>query len=272
MQRLATALLMVPLALAALFLLDGPWFFLVVLGVFELAAWEVVAIGRLWTPGAPRAALPLLLAVASVVLAPGVALGRELPEGAAICLAFLLTGGVGALVLIRRTPVAEALPTMGLLAFGALYLAVPVASLARLQLVDPWLVLLLFAVVWLGDTAAYYVGRRWGRRLLAPVVSPKKTWEGAGACLAAALASAVVWSLLRDEGLDLPLVVLAGLTSVAAQVGDLVESLYKRAAGRKDSGAALPGHGGWLDRLDAMIFAAPVFWLGLAALGRIVGP
>ncbi|MGH9464382.1 MAG: phosphatidate cytidylyltransferase [Thermoanaerobaculia bacterium] len=271
MQRLATALLMVPLALAALFLLDGPWFFVVTLLVFELAAWEMVTIARPWAGSAPIAALPLLVAAASVVLAPAVALGRELPEASALALALLLTVGAGVLVLLRRTPVAEGPPALGLLAFGTLYLALPVACLARVQRVDPWLVFLLLAVVWLGDTAAYYVGRRWGRRRLAPVVSPKKTWEGAAACLVTALASTLVWSLARGERFEGALLGLAALTSVAAQLGDLVESQFKRAAGRKDSGSALPGHGGWLDRVDAMAFAAPVWWVGLAALGELGG-
>jgi phosphatidate cytidylyltransferase len=271
MQRLATALLMVPLALAGLFWLDGPWFFLGVLAVFELAAWEVVTIARPWAPRAPLAALPVLVAAVSVVFAPEPLLGRPLPEGALVALGLALTGGTGALVLARRTPVGEGPAALGLLAFGALYLALPVACLARLQRFDPWLVFLLFAIVWLGDTAAFYVGRRWGRRRLAPVVSPRKTWEGAAACSLTALVCAAVWSLGRENRVDLPLVALAALTSVAAQVGDLVESSFKRAAGRKDSGSALPGHGGWLDRLDAMVFAAPVWWLGLVALGHLAG-
>ncbi len=266
MQRLATALLMVPLALAALFFLEAPWFFWVVLAVFELAAWEMAAISRTWAPSGPLAALPLLVAAAGVVFAPEAALGRSLPEGSGLALVLLLTAGAGGLVLGRRTPVVEGPPAMGVLAFGALYLALPVACLARLQQLDPWLVFLLWAIVWLGDAAAYYVGRHWGRRRLAPVVSPKKTWEGAAACLASALAAASVWSLARERRLDVALLALAALTSVAAQLGDLVESMFKRAAGRKDSGSTLPGHGGWLDRLDALTFAAPVWWLGTVAL------
>jgi phosphatidate cytidylyltransferase len=173
---------------------------------------------------------------------------------------------LGALLLGARIPLAETIPALGILGFGIPYFALPIASSHLLKEMDPWLVFLLLAIVWLGDTAAYYVGSRFGRRKLAPVVSPKKTWEGAAACLVTALVATALWSAWRLGRMDWGLLAVAAVTSVAAQVGDLVESMIKRGAGVKDSGHVLPGHGGVLDRLDALLFAAPVLLIGLWAL------
>ena len=129
-----------------------------------------------------------------------------------------------------------------------------------------WLVFLL-AVVWLGDTAAYYVGRAVGRHAMAPHVSPHKTWEGAAASMLVAIlvgAGFGHWSL----GAPLTFAALAAFLNVAAQLGDLAESVVKRAAHVKDSGSLLPGHGGILDRLDAMLFAAPALWYYLVYFRR----
>ncbi len=188
------------------------------------------------------------------------------------CGSFLLSVAVllGCLVLWLRVPVDQGLATLGALAYGLPYLALPVASLYYLQRLDPWVLILLFAIVWLGDTAAFYCGKKWGRRKFAPVVSPNKTWEGAVASLLAAVVAAGVWSYLRLGEVRLELLGLAVLTSIAAQMGDLVESLIKRGAGVKDSGHLLPGHGGVLDRVDALLFAAPVMLLGLYIFGSSV--
>jgi phosphatidate cytidylyltransferase len=152
---------------------------------------------------------------------------------------------------------------LGILGFGVLYFALPISSLHYLQQADPWLVFLLFAIVWLGDTAAYYAGSRLGRHKMAPVVSPKKSWEGSLAGFATSIASAAVWSWWRLGRVDWKLLAAAALVAAAAQVGDLVESMIKRGSGVKDSGHLLPGHGGMLDRIDALLFAAPVLVLAL---------
>jgi phosphatidate cytidylyltransferase len=102
---------------------------------------------------------------------------------------------------------------------------------------------------------------------MAPVVSPKKSWEGAAAGLAVSLLATVAWGCWRLGGVDFELLAIGVLTAVASQLGDLVESLLKRGAGVKDSGGLLPGHGGLYDRLDAMLFAAPVMLLCLWAFG-----
>jgi phosphatidate cytidylyltransferase len=136
----------------------------------------------------------------------------------------------------------------------------------------PSLVTFLFVVVWAGDTAAYYIGRAWGRRKLAPSLSPGKTWEGAMGSVAGSVLAA--WGLLELAAqlqarnltaLSYPeeiwyWLLLAVLVNIAAQVGDLTESALKRSAGVKDSGNLLPGHGGVLDRIDALLLASPVLW------------
>jgi phosphatidate cytidylyltransferase len=267
MQRLLTALIATPLALAALFLLPSPWFLAVVALVLEVAVWEYLAIVRPRAPRAPLSALLLLVPVAAVGLSASMIedTGSFIAEEHLMAAAVLLAVGIGSLVLLSRTPLEEAIPALGILCFGVPYFAAPIAALQHLQQADPWLVFLLMAIVWLGDSGAYYAGRRLGRHKMAPVVSPNKTWEGAAAGFIVSLIAAAVWSWFRLHRIDPGLLGVAALTAAAAQVGDLMESLIKRGAGVKDSGHVLPGHGGVLDRMDAMLFAAPVmlvgFWL-----------
>src|SRR4029077_14304263 len=135
-----------------------------------------------------------------------------------------------------------------------------------------WFVVLLLAIVWLGDSAAYYVGSRIGRHKMAPVISPKKSWEGAAASFVVALAAAAVWDICRRGRLEPGLLIGAPLTAVAEPIGDLVESLLKRSSGVKDSGHILPGHGGAFDRVDALLFAAPVLLFSLWVLGERFPP
>jgi phosphatidate cytidylyltransferase len=127
-----------------------------------------------------------------------------------------------------------------------------------------YLLLFLFTVIWAGDIFAYVVGRGVGRTFISPHISPKKTLEGSLGGLAGSLL--VAWALTRWwQTSDLKTVMLlAGLTALAGQAGDLAESALKRCADLKDSGSLLPGHGGLLDRLDSVIFGAPALWLALA--------
>jgi len=263
MKRLLTALVATPVALAALFLLPVPWFLAFVALAIEMAVWEYLAIVRPRAPRAPLSALLVLVPAAAVALAASMIEhgGSFVAEEHLLAAAVVLSAGVGSLLLVTRTPLDEVLPALGILCFGIPYFAAPIAAVAHLKRADPWLVFLLFAVVWLGDTGAYYAGRRLGRHKMAPVVSPNKTWEGAVAGFLVSLISAAVWSVWRLGRLDPALLGVAAVTAVAAQMGDLMESLIKRGAGVKDSGQLLPGHGGVLDRMDAMLFAAPVMLL-----------
>jgi phosphatidate cytidylyltransferase len=271
MQRLLTAAVGGPLLLAATFLLPWPWFFALMLAAVALAAVELTRLLRSLAPGAaPLAALPALVVAAAVALALALAAAPEAADAATaevwiVAGGLALTLGVSAAVLFGRTPAREALIAAGGLCFGTLYLALPAVALARLHQIDPWLPVLAFGVVWIGDSAAFYVGRRWGRHKMAPVVSPNKSWEGAAASLVAAIASAALWSWLVSREVAPAVVALGALANLAGQVGDLVESLFKRGSGIKDSGHLLPGHGGMLDRIDGLLFAAPVLWLAWVA-------
>lgn len=268
MKRLLTAAVTVPVALAAIFLLPPLGFFLALLLVTEVETFEFVRLTRAWTPTAPRSALLVLVPAAAVLLSPMLVTESGEPVSWEYLLtgAFALSVGVGAIVLFGGTEAHEAVPALGVLGFGTVYLALPVASLAYLQRLDPWLVFLLCAIVWLGDTAAYYCGSRWGRRKLSRF-SPNKSWEGAIGSLTIALVSAAVWSAWRLGEVRPALLSLAAATSIAGQTGDLVESMIKRGAGMKDSGDLLPGHGGMLDRMDAMLFAAPAMVVLLWMMG-----
>ncbi|HME00848.1 MAG TPA: phosphatidate cytidylyltransferase [Terriglobia bacterium] len=141
------------------------------------------------------------------------------------------------------------------------------------ELKDPrWAISLLFAVIWGGDTLAYFVGRAIGRHPLAARISPKKTLEGAiGGLLGSVLAGLGARFAFPGDipNLDLgAFIAVVILVALAGQIGDLAESALKRGAKMKDSGAILPGHGGMLDRLDSLLFAAPTLWLVLTVVSR----
>ena len=150
----------------------------------------------------------------------------------------------------------------GLVAAGVIVLVPAGYGLAALE---PRMVLAVLVLVWLADTAAYFVGRKWGRRKLAPSISPGKTWEGAWGGLAAAMAYAIICGtfLLGTSGWPAYLAVAVLLAAVSI-VGDLFESAAKRQAGVKDSGTLLPGHGGIMDRIDSATAVLPVAALLLA--------
>jgi phosphatidate cytidylyltransferase len=185
---------------------------------------------------------------------------------------------------MRRSPMSSGYPAAAASAFAFAYIALPLGMLVQLrqQWAGAFWILYLLLIVWAGDIFAYFVGRSLGRHLMAARISPKKTWEGAVASLAASL---VVGILLFNHALQIssfllrvglidrrdglfglekpelrPIILLTIVLNLAAQLGDLVESLIKRGAGVKDSGTLLPGHGGMLDRIDALLFAAPLLW------------
>lgn len=270
MQRLLTAAVLTPLLILALFYLPGPWWFAFVALMIDVAAFEYVRIVANRAPNAPLKA-PLLVAVPLTALAISASLieGGELldPRLHLFTAGVVLSVGLGSLVLLSRVPLAETLNALGILGFGVLYFAVPISTFHYLKVADPWLVLLLMLIVFLGDTAAYYVGSAIGRHKMAPVISPKKSWEGAAAGFLTAVVAAGIWSVWRLDRLDFALLGVAAVTAAAAQIGDLVESMIKRGSGVKDSGHILPGHGGILDRIDAILFAAPVLLLGLWLAG-----
>jgi phosphatidate cytidylyltransferase len=185
-----------------------------------------------------------------------------LPEVPLELIFFLFIVGIAASVFWSKRPLAQALGDIGVSAAGLVFIALPLSVLVRLDAVasiGPRLLLFTLVLIWAGDTLAYFVGRWLGHLRMAPQISPGKTWEGAAAnLLGSVIVGAAFAPWLHLEARHM--VVMAALANIAGQMGDLIESVYKRAAGVKDSGALLPGHGGMLDRIDALILAAPVVW------------
>jgi len=156
--------------------------------------------------------------------------------------------------------------------FGVLYLGLTLGTLSmtRLLPLGEWLIFFLLLVTWASDTGAYLVGTLYGRHRLAPTISPKKTVEGlVGGLIAAIIAgyAARWWFLPELSGLDC--LILATLLTITGLWGDLTESAMKRSVGMKDSGGILPGHGGMLDRLDSLLFTAPVFYYYVTMASRL---
>jgi phosphatidate cytidylyltransferase len=270
-ERARSAAIIAPPILLAL-LLGGPWIALVVGIAVAVGGLEAF---RLLT-AAGHASFPSLGIVLAVVIALADTV-REVPGGSGLILA-----GVGvvlvASVAITRPDPREGLATLITTTFGALYVGL-LGFVSRLAALDApvvgtaplgWLggerawVLILLLTVWAFDTAAYGVGRRFGTRHFIPAISPGKTVEGVvGGALAAVIVATVLVALLGRPplaGLFLGLVI-----ALAAQTGDLAESMLKRAAGAKESGRLIPGHGGLLDRIDSFLFAAPAAFLYVAA-------
>jgi phosphatidate cytidylyltransferase len=265
MKRVITAAVLVPLVL--LLLLRGS-FLLVVLAtalVAELATWEYISIADAHGSRTPRNLV--LIAIAVLFAATFHNRFLVLPV-IGLCSLLLLT------VCSFRSPLERVLHDTAFSVFGLIYIGLSLATipLVWVQQDGPSLLIFLFCVVWTGDVAALYVGRSLGRRKLAPRISPNKTWEGSAASLAGSLLITVALvalsrtledrsiSTLHFAGSLARWLGLAVVLNLFAQVGDLVESAIKRGAGVKDSGAMLPGHGGILDRIDALLLAAPVLW------------
>jgi phosphatidate cytidylyltransferase len=195
----------------------------------------------------------------------GMLLIRDAARGAVsaeLVLLIFLFGAVS-IGLATRRPLQDVLPGMAISAAGLVFVALPLSYLVRVNEIERsgrQLVLFTLVLIWAGDMLAYFVGRSLGHLPMAPALSPKKTWEGAIANFVASLLVAVFFAKwLKVDTVNLLLI--AGLANIAGQMGDLIESAYKRGAVVKDSSSLLPGHGGMLDRVDSLILAAPVVWI-----------
>lgn len=265
MKRVFTALVLIPLVLALTLL--GPLWLVsaVTAAVAMLAGWEFLGLAKKVGAEPPRIAV----LVAILALFAGT---YEYPDQATAVFGLLALG-----LLVYCTfslSVDQVLPEASVSVFTLVYAGLTLSAVPALRAESngPSLVIFLLCVVWAGDTAALYVGRAWGRHKLAPMLSPNKTWEGslgsvAGSLLAAGalLGLAALLEQWDSARLSYPddvwyWLLLAVVVNVAAQLGDLAESALKRSAGVKDSGTLLPGHGGILDRIDALLLAAPVMW------------
>jgi phosphatidate cytidylyltransferase len=149
------------------------------------------------------------------------------------------------------------IPALG----GLIYIGGAWLCAYSLRVVNPHWLLFAFLLCWAGDTAAFYVGKNFGRRKLAPKISPGKTWEGAvGSVLGGVLVGAIYAHYLIPSAPLAIVLMVAAVGNIAGQIGDLLESAYKRWGGVKDSGSSLPGHGGWLDRIDSSLLSIPVVY------------
>ncbi|MEX1236739.1 MAG: phosphatidate cytidylyltransferase [Pseudomonadales bacterium] len=263
-QRIITALILAPIAIGGVFFLPPVPFAVFVGTVLTVAAWEWANLAGI--SGAHRyvyaGALALLL-FASYWIAP----------------ILVLTAGavwwLVALVLMVNYPSLSSLwsarpvrAVIGLLVFAPAFV-----GLVQLKLMPDsnWLILLLFLLIWGADIGAYFAGRAFGNRKLAPDVSPGKSWAGLYGGLAGALVIAIGMILYRGQpdlvsASGLLFLLVCGFVVQVSVLGDLVESMFKRQAGLKDSSNLLPGHGGVLDRVDSLLSASPVFALGMMAL------
>lgn len=267
-QRVITALLLLPVLLGMIWFAPTPWLYAFFSVAGLMIAWEWTGLSR----SLQSAQRYLFVAVVGLVLyAVWIAPPPFRPwlfglAGLWWVFSFTLVSGFPG-NFERRPPSATAMSLLGVLLISSTLLA-----LATLHAMPNGVMRLiyLFFLIFAADTGAYFAGRRFGRRKLAPNVSPGKTVEGA----VGGLLLCAVWSLIGGAaifGLQgsalLALLALSLVVAVFSIVGDLTESMFKRVAGIKDSGNILPGHGGILDRVDSILAAAPVMVLGLQLLG-----
>lgn len=265
-QRLLTAAVLIPLVIWAILALPTLHFSLLVALVVALGAWEWSALAGVSSP-AGRAAyvLAMLLALWGAHYLP--LLGVLGVAALGWCMA--------AVIELRYPAGAARWSQTGIAAVAGVWVLAPawvaLTQLHAIPLRGPYWVLFLMLLVWAADSAAYFAGKRWGTRKLAPAISPGKTWAGVWGALAATLLLAPVAGVAAefDRSQLWWFIALCLLTVIFSIVGDLFKSLYKRARGVKDSGRLLPGHGGVLDRIDSLTAAAPILLLGLWVLGGL---
>jgi phosphatidate cytidylyltransferase len=262
--RILTALILIPLVIIGIFYASEFYFKLITTAIMLLAAWE-------WSRLSAYKDLPqrfLYVGVQAVILfliLPYLAYDGLLKLGLVF---WLLLSAY--LIWARSKPKLPKINPAISAGLGWFIISLCWVALQKLQMTPIYLMFMLL-IIWLSDTAAYVSGRLWGQHLLAPTISPKKTWEGFIIGLLFTFFSAMLM-LYFFQGVKPTLSqmwLLILLTSLAAVAGDLFESQLKRLRGLKDSGQLLPGHGGILDRIDSLLAAAPVFTGSLLLLGLV---
>lgn len=288
LKRVGTAVILIPIVLVLI--LGAPvWALAVVAAVVALLAiHEFLKLSENYTVRPFLQATYFYAAIYFLFIALASGIEKPLVSTAGFIYASAFAAALAPFIFLTigmtRASLREALPAAAISTLAFTYIAMPMGFLVQLrqQWAGAFYVFYLLLIVWAGDIFAYFVGRSIGRHRMSPRVSPKKTWEGAAASIIASVGVGVlIFSHARQisqfflnlhliqprDGMLtyqnpplLPIIALSAVINVASQLGDLVESVIKRGADVKDSGALLPGHGGMLDRIDALLFAAPVLW------------
>jgi phosphatidate cytidylyltransferase len=289
-KRIATAVVLIPLVL--LLVLKAPLYVLALVAgaITLLATAEFLKLAAHYGVQPLRPATYAFVALFFVFVIVASSNRTPLVETTALLYGLALAAALAPFVFLtaamtmKRADLASGYPAAAASTVAFAYIAIPMALLVAIRQQPAgaiWTIYTLLAV-WAGDIFAYFVGKSLGRHRMSPEISPKKTWEGAVASILASVVVGTLWfqhapgisaALLRTGLIDRrdgifgleqphlwPIILLSAVVNLAAQLGDLVESLIKRGAGVKDSGTILPGHGGMLDRIDAMLFAVPVVW------------
>lgn len=263
--RIVTGLSLAALTISVVMALSTVWFALASLVIVLMAAAE-------WGELMGLNSRPALAVFLMVIVAEAILAWYTWGAGGGWILA-VLSGAwwiVAAVILANRGVRQRLGEERPFLLVAALMTLVPGwMTMVMLHRFDPGLLMYLIVLAAMGDTVAYFVGRRFGRRRIAPVLSPGKTWEGFSGEMASAVVVSIIGAFLWENGHLWAMIAFVALSLVAAGasfLGDLFESFLKRIAGAKDSGQMLPGHGGVLDRIDSHLAAAPVFLLGIWGL------
>jgi phosphatidate cytidylyltransferase len=272
--RELTAAVLSPITVYLVFWGPKPAFDAAVAAVSLLALYEFVTLGRKKGYDIP---VVLCLLIALVIMAAFVLDDLSVEIGMYITLLAIPAAHV-----FTRKDIDNALPSTAVAVLATMYVGMLGGSLIRLRgdfPEGPRLVGFLLFVVWLGDAGAYYTGKRFGKHKLSPRISPKKTVEGlAGGVITSVIAAVIIHFTFLDEVPAIHAAIVGAILSVAGVIGDLAESLWKRSAAVKDSGTLIPGHGGFLDRLDSILYTAPILYIywafvkhGATTLNMITG-
>lgn len=263
-KRLPTAVVLISLIFVCIQFLSDLAFFLIIQILILASLWEF------YNLASKRHHAPQKILGCALALVLGLSFFFvSFPLGLALFVAVALAGIYFVLSVNKVEKLAGFPSSIALTFFGAVYLSFTLNHFYYLRIEKgPSWIYFLFAVIFIGDTGAYAIGSWWGRHKMAPLASPRKTWEGSfGGVVSACLGGAAAQQILLPDAILWKAVLLAFIVHAFAQVSDPLESLFKRAAGVKDSSNALPGHGGFLDRVDSLVLAAPLFYYLLEYIG-----
>lgn len=261
-ERIATAIVLLGIFLSALFLLPTRQFALIIAVVVGVGGYEWAALAKVSRRSR------YIFATACVALFAAIVWGLQAidPSRPEVAMIYALSGLFWILVVpFWLARVKKKLPPGIMLVVGLIVILPAALSVVSLHSIAPQVLLMVLALVWIADVAAYFSGRAFGRHKLAPHISPGKTWEGAAGALVATLIYAIICAMLLPQlnaivkgGRWVLCLAVAALLCAISIIGDLFESLIKRRANVKDSGTLLPGHGGVLDRIDSITAAVPM--------------